>query len=316
MGYKHFNKSMRMELSILREKGYSTREIANVLKVNQSSVVRELKRNRNKKTNAYDPDLADHQAYRKRKYSKYEGMKIRKKLWLEKYIKGRLKQGWTPEQISGRLEYILGESVVSFKIIYKWIYSVHGYHFAKYLLSKRWKPKKRKGKKSKKELIPNRVFIDQRPDVINKRGRFGDFEGDTLGKPKHSPETLVGMTDRKSRFFLARKASRLKHSMEEGFQKMAEEVSINSLTLDNGVENVRYESLGVETYFCNPYCSWEKPTIENTFGRLRRYIPKGSKLDSYSEEDIALIVKKMNNTPRKCLGYRTPAEVFKEQFVP
>lgn len=315
MGYKHFNKVMRMELSILRKKGYSTREIANELKINQSSVVRELKRNSVK--GQYDPQKADHKAYRKRKYSKYEGMKIRKKSWLERYIKGRMKRGWTPEQISGRLEYILGESVISFKIIYKWIYSVHGHYFAKYLPSKRSTPRKRKGKKkSKFELIPNRVFIDRRPDVINKRGRFGDFEGDTLGKPKHSPETLVGMTDRKSRFFLARKASKLKHSMEEGFKKMTEGVNINSLTLDNGVENVRYESLGVNTYFCHPYSSWEKPTIENTFGRLRRWIFKGSKMSDYSDEYIASIVKQMNNTPRKCLGFRTPAEVFKDQFVP
>lgn len=312
MKYKHINKLMRMELSILRKKGYSLRAIAAELGVSPASVSRELKRNK-MRDGLYKPELAQQKTYKRRKYSKYQGMKIRNEPWLEDYVKKKLQEGITPEEISGRLEYELGYPVISFKIIYKWVYSVHGYQWAKYLPSQRWKPKKRKGSKTKRSLIPDRVWIEERPKIIDERKRIGDFEGDTLGKPKHSPETLVGIVDRKSRCFFAHKVGRLKHAMEDGFQKIVPPNAL-SMTLDNGPENVRHKILGIPTYFCHPYHSWEKGAIENTFQRLRRWIPKKAKLSSYSDEQIACIVERMNNTPRKCLGYRTPAEVFKEQY--
>lgn len=310
MGYKHFNKVMRMELAILRKKGYSVREIAEELGVSHSSVVRELKRNR-MRSGVYKPALAQAKAYQRRKYSKAAGMKIRNQPWLEDYVKVKLQEGHTPEEISGRLEYVFGHPVISFKIIYEWIYSVHGYEFAKYLPSRRWKPKKRRGGKAKRALIPDRIWIEERPKVIDKRKRVGDFEGDTLGKPKHSPQTLVAIVDRKSRCIFARKVRRLRQSMEEGFCKLVPD-GAHSMTLDNGPENVRHKSLGIPAYFCHPYHSWEKGTIENTFQRLRRWIPKKARLENYSASEIAAIMCRMNNTPRKCLGYRTPAEVFKE----
>ena len=104
--------------------------------------------------------------------------------------------------------------------------------------------------------------------------------------------------------------------MEDGFEKIVDKLNPLSLTLDSGPENVRHKKLQVPTFFCHPYRSWEKPTIENSFQRMRRWIPKKSRLEDYSNEDIASIIEKMNNTPRKCLGYSTPAEVFKEQSVP
>ena len=94
------------------------------------------------------------------------------------------------------------------------------------------------------------------------------------------------------------------------YQNIAE-----SLTLDNGIENVRYEELGIKTFFCHPYSSWEKATMENSFGRLRRFIPKGTSLRDYDDEDIKRFAELMNNTPRKCLNYRTPKEVFEEQLI-
>jgi len=312
MGYRHFSKLMRMELSILRKKGYSLRGIAGELGVSPASVSRELKRNK-MRNGVYKPDLAEQKAYQRRKYSKFDGMKIGKDPWLEDYVKKKLQDGATPEEISGRLEYEFGYPVISFKIIYKWVYSVHGYEFAKYLPSQHWKPKKRKGKKAKRALIPDRVWIEERPKIIEERKRLGDFEGDTMGKPKHSPETLVAVVDRKSRCLFARKVRALRRSMEDGFKKILPKNAL-SLTMDNGPENVRHKSLGIPTYFCHPYHSWEKGTIENTFQRLRRWIPKKARLSNYSDRQIADIVERMNNTPRKCLGYRTPAEVFKEQY--
>jgi len=310
MGYVHFDEVKRMELAILRKKGYSVRQIASALGVSHSSVVRETGRNK-KRDGSYVPYFAQYKAYRRRKYSKYEGMKLRSVEGLEDYVKDKLQEGWTPEEIAGRLREEKGGTVISFKGIYKWVYSVYGYGFHKYLPSRRWRPRKRKGKKGKRSLIPERVWIEERPEIINERRRVGDFEGDTLGKPKHTPETLVGLADRKSRYFLGQKVRRLKVSMEEGYKILLPQ-GAHSLTLDNGPENVRHKSLGIHTYFCHPYHSWEKGTIENTFQRLRRWIPKRADLANYTDEQIAGIIERMNNTPRKCLSYRTPAEVFKE----
>lgn len=315
MVYRHFNQTVRMELAILLRKGYSKREIASVLGVHHSSVSRELKRN-SLRHGGYYPDKAHHKAYVRRKYAKYEGMKIRRSGWLENYVKKKLEIDWTPEEISGRLKRDFGTTIISFKSIYKWIYSAYGQAYADYLPSHRCRPKKRRKKKSKRQLIPNRTWIDDRPEIINDRQRLGDFEGDTLGKPKYSLPTLTGLVDRKSRYLLARKTPSLKDSMAKGFKYLLQNQAPQSLTFDNGVENVNYETLKVPTYFCHPYSSWQKGSIENTFQRLRRYIPKGTRLETVSHQLIAAIVQRMNHTPRKCLNYLTPTEVFKEQLIP
>jgi IS30 family transposase len=170
--------------------------------------------------------------------------------------------------------------VISFKSIYKWLYSAYGQPFCQYLPSQKWHPRKRKSKKGKKVLIPNRVSIEKRPEIINLRARCGDFEADTLGVPRKSLETLAGMADRKSRYFLAKKIPRIRYAIE-GFKRLSSSLNhLYSFTLDNGLENIRHQELGVLTFFCYAYAAWEKPTIENSFQRLRRFIPKKSKLQT------------------------------------
>lgn len=311
MRYTHFGKTERLELSILLKKGYSIRDIARELRRNPSSVSREIKDN--SVNGEYDPHKAQHKAYVKRKYSKYQGMKVNENRWLEDRVREGLQQYWTPEEIAGRLSYEYGRSVISFKSIYKWLYSVYGQPLCVYLPSKQYRPRKRKGKKQEKILIPNRVSIEERPEIINQRLRCGDFEGDTLGVPKGSLETLAGMADRKSRYFLAKKIARIRYAID-GFKRLSSSLEhLYSFTFDNGVENVRHQELAVSTYFCNAYASWEKGTIENSFKRLRRFIPKKAHLKDYSDKDIAAICDIMNNTPRKCLGWKKPKEVFEEQ---
>lgn len=169
------------------------------------------------------------------------------------------------------------------------MYSPFGQSFCIYLPSKRYRPRKRKSKKRKKVVIPNRVSIEERPEIINIRARCGDFEGDTLGVPRTSLETLVGMADRKSRYFLAKKIPKIRYAIN-GLKRLSSGlVHLYSFTLDNDLENVRYQQLGVATFFCHPYSAWEKPTIENSFQRLRRFIPKKSRLNDYSDKDIAAI---------------------------
>jgi IS30 family transposase len=310
--YNHFTKDERNELSILLKKGYSQRSIASVLRRSPPSIGREIKRNMI--NGEYVADKADHKAYVKRWNSKYQGMKIVKNGWLEDYIKEKLSRYWTPEEIARRLEYEYGYSVITFTSIYKWLYTGRGQAFCDYLPSKRYYRKARKGLSVKRTLIPNRIPIELRPNIVNLRGRCGDFEADTLGVPRASVATIAGAVDRKSRYLAVKKIERIGLAID-AFKEMNLSLQARSFTFDNGVENVRHESLEVSTYFCNAYSPWEKPTIENTFQRLRRFIPKKSLISKYSQQEIADICDIMNNTPRKCLGWRTPKEVFQEHLT-
>lgn len=313
MKYKHILKVNRLEISILLNKGYSVREIGRSLGKNPSSISREISSN---STNGiYDPHKANNKARVKRICSKYQGMKVVSNMELRDYIDEKMKIGWTPEQIARRLNRKSGNPVISAKSIYKYLYSPYGQCLCRYLPSKRYIAKRRSGRKLKKQIIPNRISIEFRPKVINERRRFGDWEADTLGRIKTDNEAIAGLVERKFRYVLACKVPKLKYAMD-GFKKLLNPYHnlLKSLTMDNGVENVRHEELNTNTYFCHPYSSWEKGAIENSFQRLRRFIPKKSSLRNYTDERISDIINLMNNTPRKCLDYRTPKEVFNEQL--
>jgi len=308
MSYTHFKQSDRDEISILLKKGYSQREIARVIGKNHSSVSREIKKNSTKAI--YDARKAQRKARLKRRMSKYQGMKIAENTELEVKVAIGLAANWSPEEVAGWIGCLgNGLNIISAKSIYKFCYSNRGQYLCKYLPHKRYHSRKRRGSKTTKTIIPNRIFIDFRPKIT----RFGDFEADTLGHPKYEQETFIGAVEKQSLYLIGCKVPRLKYSMD-GFKNILSPYQriIKTLTLDNGVENVHYQELGVKTYFCHPYSSWEKPVIENTFGRLRRFIPKYASLADYTPEQISAIIEMMNNTPRKKLGYRTPKEVFNE----
>lgn len=288
------------------------REIGSALKKNPSSVSREIKRNN--VNNGYDPEKAHHKAYVRRHESKYQGMKVREHPELERYVQEKMPLGWSPETIAGRWRRDHGDISITAKGIYKYLYSQYGQSFCHFLRYKRYRRKKRLSVKSPRQLIPNRVWIDERPAIVDERTRFGDFEGDTMGVPRSTRETIAAVIERKSRYILAKKVIRMKFAMH-AFQTLLKPFPVETLTLDNGVENVRYQQLGVPTYFCHPYSSWEKGSVEYAFKLMREYIPKKAPLKDYHEEEIAAIVETLNNRPRKCLGYRTPKEVFEEQFL-
>jgi transposase, IS30 family len=306
MRYSHFKRTERIELSILLRRGYSYRDIGKAIKKNPSSISREIKEN--SVNGIYDPKKANHKAYRRRRQAKYQSMKIRTNLKLEEYIKEKMIKGWTPEEITERLKTENnGKAVVSFKLIYNWTNTPFGEPYKKYLASKqsRW----RRRKSGKKTVIKGRVFIDERPILINTRQRLGDFEADVLGSSKSEKARLTGVVDRKAKYLNLKKVSRLREAVI-AYNRMLKSNNAQSCTMDNGPENASWKKLRIPTYFCHPYSSWEKGTIENTFQRLRRFIPKRSRLSQYSDDDISAIVDKMNSTPRKCLDWKTPKEVF------
>lgn len=316
--YKHFTKDERNEIYILLWKNYSIREIWKAIWKHHSSVAREIKRNSDKNGN-YNPNKANHTAYVRRKYSKIQLMKIIENPILRDYITKKLIIFWSPEQIANRWNFIDGLSsdiTISAPSIYKFLYSSYGQKFCHFLHSKRIKPKKRISKKSKKEIIKNRIFINDRPNIINNRSRFGDWEGDTLGTPKFDKNTVAWIIERSSRFVLFTKIYSLKYTIY-AFNSSLNKFPLakKSITLDNWVENTNFKKLNLDTYFCHPYSSWQKWAIENSFKRLRRFIPKKHKISLYSFNDIILFQNIMNNTPRKCLHWKTPSEVFYSSLI-
>lgn len=311
MSYHHFSKHERNELSVLLKKGYSYSDIARVLGKSHSSVSREV--NKNSVRGIYGPDKANQKARTRRKDSKYQNMKINESAEFLEFLEQSLKAGWTPEEIAGRWNRDHAAPQFSFKSIYKYLYSIFGQRLCQYLLSRQYSRRKRRGKKQKRMPVKNRISIEKRPKVINDRKRFGDFEADVLGSPKIDKERLPALVERKSRKLFAVKVPRLKYAVD-GFKQILKPYReiLKSVTFDNGPENARHLELGTKTYFCHPFSSWEKGQIENTFGRLRRFISKRSRLSRYTDQEIVAFVERMNDTPRKCLEFRTPNEVFKK----
>lgn len=312
--YHHFSKIERLELSILLKKGYSPRQIALEFGRSPSSVNRELKRN--SVNGVYAPLKAQHKAYVKRLYSKYQGMKIRDHSWLEDYVRWAMTHKWSPQQIANRLNKEFGFTIISHRVIYKYLYSVFGEGLCRYLKYKQKRLRRHTHKKSKRGIIKNRVFIEQRPTIINHRSRRGDFEGDLMGKPRLGKESLAAIVDRRSRMIFAKKVKRQKYALTAFNELLNDSNCARTLTLDNALEHANFKRITVPTYFCQPYSSWQKGTVENTFTIVREYIPKKAKLENYTQKQIDAMLNEMNNTPRKCLGYKTPLESFTGKFRP
>jgi transposase, IS30 family len=312
----HITDSDRSEISILLRKGHSRREIAKALGKSHSSIVREILRNSAK--GWYDPLAAKVKARTRRRQSKYQGMKVEDCREVQEYVIEHLKLHQTPEEIAGRIKNVDTHiPYVSYEAIYKWLYSPYGQKYCYLLPSQRFKPRKRREKKTERSLIPNRVGIEERPEAANDRSKFGHFEADTVvsGKRTGSKAALDVLVERKSRYSRLRKLPNLKpKTNNRALQKMAKDLKMSTLTYDNGIENRDHEELAtalrIKTYFCRPYHSWEKGTVENTNGRIRRFIPKGADLNNYSDAEIQKVEDWLNHTPRKCLNYRTPYEIM------
>jgi transposase, IS30 family len=320
MAHHHFTDSERSELFILLKKGYSQRSIAGVLGISQSAISREIARNSVRGT--YDPKKAKVKARQRRRYSKYQGMKVRERPETEAYIIDKLERGWTPEEISGRIRTVDTHiPYISAKGIYKWLYSVHGQRYCALLPMQRKQPKRRRPK-AQRSMIPNRVGIEERPQEANDRSAYGHHETDTMvsGKSTGSTAALTLLHDRKARYTLLQRIPNLKPATNaRALIAMGSMVRCHSITHDNGIENRRHETvarrLSARTYFCNRYRSWEKGSVENAIGRIRRFIPKGADIGKYSMQDIAAIEHWLNHTPRKCLDFKTPYEIMSENLL-
>ena len=315
--YKQIDKAERLEIGILLERGYSDAEIARVLGRDRSTIYRERKRNSVKAV--YTPRKAQHKAYVRRTYAKYQAMCIVKDMKLREYIETKLLiDEWSPEQIAGRLALEADLTKVSAPTIYKYIRSPYGRQLAYELDLAKKKRRKSKAKwQHKVTSLEDRIFIDQRPEAANTRSQFGHWEADFIvsGKQYGSASLLV-IHERVSRYTLiakltARTVSEVENSFIEALPFIG---NFESLTLDNDIAFQKHAQLSkliqAPIYFCKPYHSWEKGGVENVNRLIRHYVPKGCDIARLTDRDIWNIQHKLNNKPRKVLGYKTAKEVF------
>lgn len=302
--FTYLSDSDRSEIQILKEKGYSIRAIAQVLGRSPNTISRELKR----VPSGYKATTAKIYARTKLKDRRLQWCKIEKYPELKKYIIKGLKAGWSPDVISGRMK-DEGQPFYSSRMaIYAWLETARGEKYKKYLY------KERPGRRCKKSMtqgkLMNTVSITERPEIVSDRVRAGDWESDNVVSRRGTQGGVSTSIDRTSRFIVATKVNNLtSEEKQKTLLSLTEEFLVNSITFDRGHENARHYELEVPTYFCDPYSSWQKGSVENGNKCLRRYLPKKTDLSSVSEEELQIVVSIINDMPRKILGYKTAREV-------
>ena len=324
--YRHLGQYDRDRLQALRDEGVKQKEIARILKVDPGTISREISRNRRKyrkkkrvknKNARYEADIANHKAYVRRKYAKYQGKKINENKRLKTYIVSKLKKHWNPDEISGRMKRDHEPFYASKTAIYEWLRTSIGDRYCEYLYSGRHYPKRRKGKVSKRQMIPNRIGIEHRPLGATNRSRYGHFEGDTMlsGKKTGSKTALAVVYERKAKYIDARKISTLAPKrFTAGVNEMIKNKIAKTISLDNGIECREHEGISISAFFCDPYSSWQKGGVENGIKMIRKFLPKGVDLAPYSDDDVRKVVAILNGKPRKSLDYAMPQEIMVEQL--
>lgn len=317
MKYKHLSLEERHYIEVESKKGVSMNKISNNLCRSQSTISREIKRNTGFRGYRYKQANI---LTKKRHLEKRKQIKLNSKI--KHLINLYIKKDWSPEQIGGRLK---KENIIQLhhESIYKYILKDKelGGNLYKHLRHKSKPYKKRYGSLNRREAIPNRVDIDERPEAANDRTRLGDWEADTIIGKQHKG-AIVTLDERFSKLRLAaptegKKAS----SVTNAITWLLEPINkfVHTITFDNGKEFTNHEdiadTIGCKTYFAKPYHSWERGQNENANGLLRQYFPKSMKLVNISNKKVFTAIDKLNSRPRKCLGYKTPYEVFKPTFI-
>ena len=311
--YSHLSLEERCRLRGLMEMGLSVSEIARRLGRHRSTIERELARNRC--ADGYRPDSAARRAWAR----KLRGSRIVRSTRLRGHVEDRLAMGWSPEQIAGRMELDGAEHRVSAESIYRHAYSPVGRRAGLPRLLAQRKPKRgRRRRNGRREpAIPNRTPIHQRPTKAHLRSQFGHWEGDLMHF-RCQRDILLTLQERRSRLTLAHRL--LSKNANAAAEAIAAELgglpasARRTITHDNGGEFAQHEAvtdaIGLSAYFCDSHSPWQRGSIENANGRLRRELPRKTALTEYTDADIDDVVWNLNTTPRKCLHYQTPIEAF------
>jgi IS30 family transposase len=310
--YYQLTMVQRYQIEALIKEGVSKSCIAKSMSVHRSTIYREIKRNSiDGEYKAEYAQIATRLRYQKKK----KNLRFTKEH--KKYILTHLKEGWSPEQISGRME-LDGLSRLSHETIYRFIYKEirKGKKLGEYLRHKNRKYKSRKGIYEYRGKISRAKPICQRPAAVENKERIGDFEADTIIGKNHK-EAIVTLVDRHSKFTLMQKVvSKEAFDVSRAILKLLKPLQgiVKTITSDNGKEFAYHQEierkLNAFFYFAEPYKSWQRGLNEHTNGLIREYIPKKTDFSNVSNRDIVTIQDRLNHRPRKVLGYKTPYEVF------
>ena len=307
--YTQLTQEQRYQIYAMNRAGFRQVDMAEEIGVHASTIGRELKRNTGLK--GYRPNQANQLAVSRRGNAR---ARIRECHWAE--VDRLLRGWWSPEQISWRLYEEQGYRI-SHEWIYQYVYRNKrlGGDLYRYLRCQKQR-KKRYGSNERRGRIPNQTMIDERPSVVDRRSRIGDWEGDTVIGSRHQG-VLVTLVERKSRYL------ELGHASSKSKDQVADEVircmmshqrQCKTITYDNGKEFTDHQRMAVklkaDIYFAHPYSSWERGTNENTNGLIRQFFPKNRSLAKVSRQELQLTMDRLNHRPRKTLNWRTPHEVF------
>ena len=319
--YQQLNLEDRCTIARLHAEGCSLRQIAADVDCAASTVSRELKRNTSRQS-GYRPAYAEEQARARR----WKGSKLDRSETLRNAVLNRLACRWSPEQIAGRMLAETGTPLMSHETIYRFIHAqlarTKDHTWARLLArgkSKRGFRGRRGG--SPAGFIKDRVSIAQRPIQAEDRSTPGHWEADLMLFSKYG-QAILTLHDRSSRILLATRpptkaAAPTVKTLASLLQPMPQDLR-QTITFDNGTEFAHHYELNhinLKTYFCDTHSPWQKGGIENAIGRMRRFMPRKTDLATLSDQDFNAFLLAYNNTPRKCLAYKTPAEVFCQQLL-
>jgi len=315
--YKHLCLQERELLFAYREQGLTFRDIGKILKRSHTTLSREYTAYA-KYGKPYIPCKAQAKADKIALIQRSSCGLKNHTVFL--YVRKKLRKRWSPETISGRLPIDYPGQTIHHETIYRYIYNsqkTRGMQLWQYLTLHRKKRMKKHGRKvASRTKIKNAVSIEKRPSYIQKRVQVGHWETDNMEGKQKDKQSVSFTVERHSRFTLVSKL--MNRTAVEKADKVVERMKdfpskiCRTITTDNGSENSDHEQitkqLKTPVYFCHPYHSWEKGTVENTIGRARRFIPKGTSIHSVNKKQLAKVEYWLNHTPRKCLGYLTPYE--------
>jgi len=319
LSYCHLTLEERREIYILHERRLGVRAIARALNRSAGTISRELKRNANVDgtgTPRYNYLHADNH-YRNRLHTQ-KGGKFQNAT-LTQYINSRLMQRWSPEQISGRIQRDYSDEPamrVSFGSIYRWIR-------LQYLEPNAKSKLRRYGKRSRAKIkrFPGAKSVRTRCAEASDRQRVGDWELDTIVSAKRDMSGVLTFCDRKSRYCVLTpmKNSKSPYRVEQTIKEVSARLPFHTASSDQGVEFSCYKrvetELGIPFYVCDPHSPWQKGSVENLIGLIREFFPKGTNFREVKADELKNAMALLNNRPRKCLEYKTPAEILSEECV-
>lgn len=310
--YTQLTQTQRYQIYAFLKAGFSQTDIALEIGVHKSTISREIRRNRGKK--GYRPKQA-HSIAISRKQNANKHIKLTSDII--GLIEQCIRQDFSPEQVSGFLNRMYNIQV-SHESIYQYVIAdkARGGDLYRHLRHSHKKRKKRYGSYDRRGQIVDRVSIDERPSIVDTKKRLGDWEIDTVIGKRHKG-VLLTIVERKSKFTLIKKLPKKQADMvaEAAIDLLNPyKKKVLTITSDNGQEFAHHkyikEQLKTDVYFAHPYHAWERGLSENTNGLIRQYFPKGMNFQTITEKTVQLAIDRLNNRPRKTLGYKTPNEVF------